>query len=547
MEGGHAGTTLGHFRSLVSIGRAGDLTDGQLLERFTSRRGEVAEAAFAALVQRHGSMVWGVCRRVLRDSHAAEDAFQATFLVLIKRAGSIRVDDLLGRWLHGVSCRVAMRAKVASARLRSRESQPVEDVAAAKDGAENRLDVTAVLDEELNRLPEKYRTPLVLCHLEGQSREMAAYQLGCPVGTIRGRLCRARRLLKARLIRRGFAVPAGLLTTVVCPRTAPAGLVNATARVALRLGSTRAISAGLISTSVVTLIRGEMRLMTLMKLKVATAILLATGAAAAGTGLLDEPGSARDIGPVLSSTIQTRGGAIQTAPESSPPKAKPIKSGPATDPAPAHSATLLEKDRNSKLLLIEEKLNEPISLNMNRLPLGDAINFIRNYTGLHFVVDPKALVEEDLASSSPVSIACTGIKLKSALKYLLQPLGLTYRVDADAEILLITTPVNTMPLITAPPGSPEWSEFRVRFDRLRAKRTDLLAKLRETDGELGQLLSIGMDSTANMSLARTPAKSDQGQPIDGLGVETERRLRDIEQKLDRVLRELEAARRKPNR
>src|SRR5262245_52590032 len=160
-------TASGDFRTLFSAGTAAGLTDAQLLERVlaASAAARAAEAAFEALVARHGPMVLGVCRRALDDPRDIEDAFQATFLVLVRKAGTVRVDDSLGRWLYGVARRVANRARDTARRRRARESghEPSEPVMTPPDA--ERIELLAALDDELSRLPEKYRAPVMLCYL----------------------------------------------------------------------------------------------------------------------------------------------------------------------------------------------------------------------------------------------------------------------------------------------------------------------------------------------------------------------------------------------
>src|SRR5207249_4451809 len=194
----------------AGMGRAAkeeESRDAQLLKRFAA---DHDETAFAALVQRHGPMVLGVCRRVLQDAHAAEDAFQATFLVLVRRARSIARPELLGNWLYGVAYRTAVRAKQNAARRNAYERQAMPMLTAEPTQEVARREVMAVLDEEMNRLPEKYRAPLVLCYLEGCTNEEAARQLGHPTGSMSGLLSRGRELLRKRLTRRGVLVSAGL-------------------------------------------------------------------------------------------------------------------------------------------------------------------------------------------------------------------------------------------------------------------------------------------------------------------------------------------------
>jgi RNA polymerase sigma factor (sigma-70 family) len=194
------------LHQVIQLGAVGTWTDGQLLERFVSRGDEVA---FQALVERHGAMVLGVCRAVLRDPHEAQDASQAAFLVLLRHAHAIRRTDSVAAWLHGVARRVAGRAKRAAARRRVVECSAIGPQA-ARDVRREWLD----LHEEIDCLPEKYRSPIVLCGLEGYTHEEAARQLGWPVGTVKVRLMRGRNRLRDRLLRRGL-VPSALLLSAL--------------------------------------------------------------------------------------------------------------------------------------------------------------------------------------------------------------------------------------------------------------------------------------------------------------------------------------------
>jgi RNA polymerase sigma factor (sigma-70 family) len=206
---------------------AGEGADGQLLERFVDQRDE---AAFAALVKRFGPLVLGVCRRVLRHEQDAEDAFQATFLVLVRNARSIQQRESVGSWLYGVACRIARRVKGGRARRPVEELTP-RNVAAPESRPDWLVrDLRPVLDEEIDRLPPKYRVPFVLCHVEGQTNEQAARQLGCPVGTVLSRLARARGRLRARLGRRGLALPAALLAATLTEALACAAVSSSMVR-----------------------------------------------------------------------------------------------------------------------------------------------------------------------------------------------------------------------------------------------------------------------------------------------------------------------------
>ena len=209
MAGRGAGL-LGQIHRLWDLGTFAGLTDAQLLARFAAGHEDGAEFAFEALMERHGSMVFRVCLGVLRDEHAAEDAFQATFLVLARKARSIWVKDSLASWLHGVAHRVAARSRSDAARRRRHERRLGEARGPACEimPDHHRSEAWAILSEEIARLPETYRAPVVLCYLEAMSYQAAAASLGVTEDTVRGRLARARERLRKSLARRGVEVPA---------------------------------------------------------------------------------------------------------------------------------------------------------------------------------------------------------------------------------------------------------------------------------------------------------------------------------------------------
>ncbi len=236
------GTVLRQIERLFGAGTSAGLADAQLLERFLDRRDETA---FATLVERHGQMVLGTCRSVLRDPHDAEDAFQAVFLVLFRKAGSIRGKASIGGWLHRVAIRIAVQSNGAAARRRVEErgagalrrSSTMPDAACAGD------ELRCVLDAEIDRLPERYRLPVVLCHLEGLTRAEAAQRLRWSEGTVRSRLAKARQILQSRLTRRGVVCPAGLLGAALAREASaavPEGWINATVEAASGLSAGRA-------------------------------------------------------------------------------------------------------------------------------------------------------------------------------------------------------------------------------------------------------------------------------------------------------------------
>jgi RNA polymerase sigma factor (sigma-70 family) len=268
------------------------LTDAQLLERFKAQQDETA---FEALLHRHGPLVYGVCRRLLYDPHDAEDAFQATFLILVRKAGSIGRSSLLGNWLYGVAYRVAARARKTSLRRRTRERTDADLDILPHQKPSGEPDGLSVLDEELQRLPDKYRSPIVLCYLEGKTNEEAADQLQWPVGTVKGRLNRARALLRKRLARRGVALTAGLLVANTLTAKASAALVDGTFRAMLSFAADGTVVGGA-SPEVLALAKGVLQTMLLSKLKIVAAVILSVTVIAGGLAYQGRavPSPARD-------------------------------------------------------------------------------------------------------------------------------------------------------------------------------------------------------------------------------------------------------------
>jgi RNA polymerase sigma factor (sigma-70 family) len=264
----------------VAGGAEHGLADGQLLRRFLN---SCEGSAFEELVRRHGPMVLGVCRRILQDGHAAEDAFQATFLVLFRRARALGGQrGSLAGWLYTVASHVALKARADAARRRVKEGQVVDMPRADAQAEQVWPDLQPVLDEELNRLPDKYRAALVLCYLQGQTNEQAARLLGWPVGTVKSRLARARDLLRERLSRRGVTVTPALLTATLTARATaalPAGLVDLTVGAALALAGRSVVTPSAL-TGPVALADGVLKGMLAARLALATGVLLAVLAGA---------------------------------------------------------------------------------------------------------------------------------------------------------------------------------------------------------------------------------------------------------------------------
>jgi RNA polymerase sigma factor (sigma-70 family) len=353
-------------------------TDGQLLTRFIASRDE---ASFAALVRRHGPMVLGVARRVLGNLHDAEDAFQATFLVLARRAGSVVKRESVGSFLHGVACRTAMQAASANARRRAKERQ-VEHMPHPEVLPEETRDWLPLLDRELGLLPEKYRAAVVLCDLEGRSRREAARQLGVPEGTLSGRLTTARRLLAGRLARYGLALSGTAVAAALAANGASAcvtsTLAASTARAAVLVAG-QMLTAGVVPARVVALMEGVVKTMLLSKLKgfVAVAVLVAVGAGmvslAYRTGAA-EPGSvptaarppADDLEELRLEVAALRKG-LQTTRERvkvlegevASLKGQKAGAGSAVDPSgPARVKAVLERELLLRNLVDEKKLKD---------------------------------------------------------------------------------------------------------------------------------------------------------------------------------------------
>jgi RNA polymerase sigma factor (sigma-70 family) len=275
---------VGQLTTLYKLGAAGTLTDGQLLERFLARTDPAAsEAAFTALVDRHGAMVLSVCRQVLSDPHDAEDAFQATFLILVSKAGSIRHREAVGGWLFGIARRVAARAQVEAARRRRHLRELTDNPPVARADVELGTALSAETDygpliAEIDRLPVQLRSPVVLHYFEGLSTEAAAQRLGCPRGTVLSRLSRARSRIKERLEQQGVSfaalMPAGeTLTRWIPPVPVPAGLAQTTVKAAGSLALAGVAIESVVPATVAALSRGVARTLVITKVRAAAALL----------------------------------------------------------------------------------------------------------------------------------------------------------------------------------------------------------------------------------------------------------------------------------
>ncbi len=319
-----SGSFVRQIGTLFEGGSISGMSDRQLLERFVARRDSTAEAAFAALVRRHGPLVLGVCTDLLGDRHHAEDAFQAVFLVLAQKARSIRDADVLGNWLYGVAVRTCRHAKVKIA-LRRKNEEAASMLNATSGDAVLSAEQTFLaceqaeaLHDEIERLPRAFRLPIILCYLEGLTIHEAARRLRCSHGTVRSRIARAREKLRRGLTRRGVALPATALAVGLTPRSASASissyLCETTTRAAIRFAAGESVAP--LTTA---LAQEVLRSMLASKLRFAALTLLAVGALAAGAGYANHR-LAPDDKPVNTPSVRSAQLVAQQVPRPASPE-----------------------------------------------------------------------------------------------------------------------------------------------------------------------------------------------------------------------------------
>jgi len=472
---GRRSANLADIGTLFSEGSFTGLSEAQLLDRFLVHGDE---AAFAAILRLHGPMVLGVCRRWLSDPNDVDDAFQATFLVLVERARTLRDRDVLGAWLHRVAHRVAARARSDARRRRAFEERGAADREVVRQvdasGKAEAADARSVLDEELARLADRYRRPLILCDLEGRTHEAAAAQLRCPVGTVKSRLSRAREKLRSRLVRRGLSASPGLAPAALFPDpipTMPNGLLDATSRAAVQFAAGR----GPTVSAVDVLVKSATRTRHMIMLKLAASGLTAVGIVSAAAGVL------------------ARTGHDEKPPAPAPPKAglervnltKEAGSQPASGQASRPEPGM---DPNSRTLLV--KLEEPIVMSFpNDTPLEDVLNYIKSATagpdgeGLQIYVDPKGLEMVQMTMQSPIRMDLTGVPLRRILKLVADQLDMGYGVK-DGMITFFAPDFqrkNWRELLIVEPGGPFPETTPLQLLVERAERGEM------SDAELQQL------------------------------------------------------------
>jgi RNA polymerase sigma factor (sigma-70 family) len=340
-----------HIHKLVGTPATPELTDAELLRRFAR---EQDEGAFALLVERHGRLVWAVCRRLLMHEQDAEDAFQATLLVLARKAGSIRKSRSVASWLYGVAYRTSLKTRTTIARRQKHEQKaevrptqgPVSEAAVRE--------LQAILDEEVQRLPEKFRAPFVLCCLESKSKGEAASELGWPEGSVSGRVAEARKRLQRRLARRGITLAAALCALAVgesATAASPAALALGAVTAALAFASRKALPVGAVSARAVTIAEAVLWTEALGRLKLVFAMVLLFGLVGSGAGAwlhraaLDARRAAPEAGRADDRAVVEN---LLPRPAS---EAKPAAAAPGQDPADTltYTGQVLDADRRPRV------------------------------------------------------------------------------------------------------------------------------------------------------------------------------------------------------
>jgi RNA polymerase sigma factor (sigma-70 family) len=448
-----------HYLRRLKSGKAGDsaLDDRQLLHCFLTQHDE---SAFTALVQRYGTMVWGLCARRLGETPEAEDAFQATFLVLIRKAASLCGPQQLGPWLYGVAYRTALKLQGQGARRAARET-PLPEQIAANGPDPIWSDLRPILDEEIHRLPAKYRLPVLLCYLQGLSSEEAAQRLGCAKGTVFSRLSRARDLLRRRLVRRGVDVSAGALAAVMAEST----VLRAAPSLALReitIRTSLLFAAGTagqtLSAPLAALVEGVVRSMFLSKAKFALIVVLAAGFTGSGLGFLAHRTSASPptklpLPPVNQDNDRAEAPALALAKAKAPDQPDPNLA-----------------DRKANAQALRERLRQTLSQEINyegvddaRATLADVLDQLSKRYNLNFhakrevfrAIDPKIDVFR-FEVCDPVPLppmrASLGIVMRTILERLPPKMGAMYVIRK--EFIEITTETAVRAELGIPPNRP---------------------------------------------------------------------------------------------
>jgi RNA polymerase sigma factor (sigma-70 family) len=432
---------------------ADEIDDGQLLHRFRTGRDE---SAFTMIVQRYGAMVWGLCVRRLGETPEAEDAFQATFLVLVRKAASLRTPQQLGPWLYGVAYRTALKLQARRAQKAAKETPMLEEAAEKKREDSTWCELRPILDEEVNRLPEKYRQPVLLCYLQGMSSEEAARRLGCAKGTVFSRLSRARDLLRRRLVRRGVEVSAGALAALLADNAflraaPPAALSETTIRMSLMFAAGTTSSA--MSASLTALVEGVVRSMFLSKVKVAVIVLVTIGLLGSGAGFVAHRTAAGQPGDKPAPAADRPPSVAQKTKEKTKEKVKPREEGPAPKPKVEEAAPDPKQDAATRLEIWRAQLTNPLNFEGIADPgitLQEALNKLGKQFNINFEINDKAFeldqVNNDvgatlIAGSKPIP-PMRNASLASVLRIILArvpaPSGAVYILRPDSVEITTT-------------------------------------------------------------------------------------------------------------
>jgi RNA polymerase sigma factor (sigma-70 family) len=426
---------LRYIHKLFEREELAGLSDRQLLQRFAGQR---CEEAFTVLVRRHGPMVFGVCSRVLKEAADAEDALQATFLVLARRARGFGWQDSIANWLYGVALRVA--SKMRSQRQRSRDvtanfqSAATTESTSLDPSVESiRRELTEKLDDSLRRLPDKYRTALVLSYLEGKTHQEVARELKLPVGSVSRHVARGLDLLRDRLSRTGLCMSLEVLAALLAqeswrPAIQPA-LAESVCETALAFQAGALAASGAVSARILTLAEGVSRTMFVTQLKYVAAALFAFGALGIG-GVMHGPWN----GDAPDGTVRLEQAPITKAPDGSPGVGAPLNAEKATPLSPA------ERARRHRALW--NKLDTGTDMTgVDRMPFGELKQYMEQRFGLHILVNEMALKAIGLENvqESPVKLEIlSGVPFRVVLQMVLDQIGATYLLRG--EFIEVTTP-----------------------------------------------------------------------------------------------------------
>jgi RNA polymerase sigma factor (sigma-70 family) len=524
-------TFVRHLRRIVGPREPSGLTDAHLLERWVRQRDE---AAFEVLLWRHGPMVLGVCRRLLSHAQDVEDAFQAAFLVLVRKAGAIRQRASVGSWLYKVAYRAALRARAAKV---ARREQPAVDVPVAE-GESDLLwrDVRAVLDEEVARLPERYRAAFVLCYLEGKTNAEAAQELGCPLGTILSRLAWARERLRQRLTRRGVALSVGfsaaLLSEASASAALPAALAGSTVRAALLFAAGQTTAAGAVSSQTMALTKGVLQAMYMTQMKIAAAVVLIVGGLGAGAGLL---------------TIRARAEERLTAPANNPTGV--LESVPQLAPAGAPVADKKDDIERAAQLDKARAILENVDVEWEKLEFKltdeliqgrlDLVKREENIKTLEQLETQQR--ERETAKLLPIKRSLSS--LRESLQSSKQQLGV--EKDADQKVASLTQEIRVTERQLGELEDVSTVEEAKRAEQRIEARMALVAAQENLNRIERRQAVVRQRFQAKIEDAEERVRQLQANPLPAESLQ--RSPKDLDKKLDQILREVTELRREVQR